>query len=77
MGCGKVADYLLENGDGWVVFGGDAEVDGEFGGRVVLAKGRSEAFVQLGLEALDGADDGDMGDLVEWESGRDGLARWV
>lgn len=72
-----LGDDLLEHGVGGVVLGGDAQPDGQPGPGVGLAEGRDEARVQFGLEALDGADDGDVGDLVLGEGRRDGLARRV
>lgn len=66
---------MLQHGVGGVIFGVDAEADGQAGFGVGLAEGGDEAGVEFGLEALDGADDGDVGDLVFGEGRGDGLAR--
>ena len=62
---------------GWVIAAGDAEVDGELGGRVALVEGCGETFVEAWFEAFDGADDGYMRDVSEGEGGRNGLWRGV
>ena len=47
--------------------GGDAEVHGQLGCWVGLLEGRGEALVQIGFEALDGPDNGDMRHCWEGE----------
>lgn len=68
---GKVLHELLEDRIRGVGGLGDAQVDGEFIARVVLAEAGGYALVELGLEALDGADDGDVRDAVAGEGWRD------
>jgi len=60
VGPREVAQESLQDGVGWVMPGRDAQVGGEFSGRVVLAERRSETLVQARFEALDGPDDGDV-----------------
>jgi len=69
--CGVVVGVFvyegLEKGKGGVGARGDAEVDGELLVGVGLLEGGGEAVVEMGLEAFDGAEDGDVGDSLEEE----------
>ena len=53
-----------------VVSGCDAEVDGQLGLGVCDPEGGREAFVESGLDALDGPDDRDVRDLIVFERRR-------
>ena len=60
--AGEICYELFEDWKGGIGAGGDAEVDGQLGCWVALFKGRSKALVEIGFQALDRADDGDMRD---------------
>lgn len=64
MAVREVAQQTVENGQGGVLGRGDAEDVLQLVGGVGLAQGGSEALVEAGLEALDGADDGDVRHVV-------------
>ena len=51
---------------------GYAKVDRQPISRIGLVESRSEAFVEIRLDAFDGANDGDMGNLREGKGSRDG-----
>jgi len=69
--CGVVVgvfvDEGLEKGEGGVGARGDAEMDCELLAGVGLFEGGGEAVVEMGLEAFDGAEDGDVRDSLEAE----------
>lgn len=69
---GEVVDELLEDRVRGVGGLGDAQVDGELVARVVLAEAGGYTLVELRLEALDRADDGDVRDAVAGETRRYG-----
>lgn len=68
---GVFVEEGLEDGKGRVGARGDAEVDGEFLVGVGLLEGGGEAVVEVGLEAFDGAEDGDVGYPSDREVGGD------
>lgn len=68
---GVFVDEGLEDGEGGIGARGDAEVDGELLGGVGLLEGRGEAIVEIGFEAFDGTEDGDVGNSLDRKVGGD------
>lgn len=68
---GVVVDEGLEDGEGGIGARRDAEVDGELFVRVGLLEGGGKAVVEVGLEAFDGTEDGDVGNPLEGKIGGD------
>ena len=64
---GVVVDEGFEDGEGGIGARGYAEVNGELWRGVGLVEGGGEAVVEMGLEAFDGAEDGDVRDSLEAE----------
>ena len=63
----KVRHQLLQGWKSGVGARRHAEVDRQLRARVALAEGRGEALVEVGLQALDRADDRDMWNGGEWK----------
>lgn len=61
---GEVCQETFENGICWVYGGSYAEIYGELLKRICLVKCRSEAFVELGFEAFDRSEDGNVWNMV-------------
>ena len=55
----------LEDGESRVIPRRNAEIDRQLLLRVRLIKGRGKTFVEVGFDAFDGTDDGDMWDMLE------------
>ena len=70
----KVVEELLEDGVGWVIPRRDAEVDRELLAGIGLFERCGETIVEIGLEAFDGAEYGNMGNLREGKAG--GYGSW-
>lgn len=71
---GEVLDELLQDGIGRVGGAFYTQADRDLLAAVVLAKGRGDAFVETGLEALDGADDCDGRGIFEGGGYRRGVS---
>lgn len=62
-GVGKIRYKLLQGWVARIASRGDAKIDGQFVGRIVLTEGRGQTIIQIRLEAFDGSDRGNMGSV--------------
>ena len=66
----------LKDRDSRVIPRRDAEIDRQLLLRVRLVEGRGKTFVEVGLDALDGANDGDMWDMLQGQGVRNRWCRY-